>query len=108
MSKVDEFKYLVAFDPKRGVFVIGHTRTWRYHLDIFNSFPAGFIPYGAGLFSINGDDVESIKVYGKSEGFSIGPSFQDLDFLKMYMGDDHDDTFDKQGNPVCAYEVFNK
>lgn len=107
-DQLRDFKYLVSFNQKLQQFKVGYTRTWRYHVDIHNQFPKGFIPYGAGYFSmeLDGTDwkVDTINVYGRSEGFLIGPSQRDLDMLKkVFEADnagDYVETFDTNGNPV--------
>lgn len=109
MSDVREFKYLVGYNAKTKRFKIGYTRTWLFHADILPEFGEGFKPFSAGYFRIGLEKtdwvVDTVEVYGKSEGFHISPiPTQDVEMIKLMMQGENDGDyireFDRERKPI--------
>lgn len=106
-SNTREFKYLVGFNRKTKQFKTGFTRPWKFHMDIH--LGEDFKPFSGGWLKVDIDAnhnwlVDTMVLFGKSEGFNVSPAHRDLNMMKaQFRGEDEGELvnlFDKDGNPV--------
>lgn len=97
-----KFKYVVSIHPLSKIMTLDCVTDWRFHDQAY--VPEGNTVIAAAWFSIDVVDnkyvPESIKVFGKSEGYRMGPRLGDEDLLKQHMGPDNIYEFHSNGAPI--------
>lgn len=90
-------KYIVGRNKKTGGLSIGHNiqggKTFEFHSDIFGLFDPIMKPLSAGWFSVevkDGEyDLDSVKTFGRSDGYGIVPRLLDDVKIKQLLKSDY-------------------